>query len=199
MNQAREGSVSTEPFTRARVSVTFLAMHRPPEPPVPCLPDGVDFVRIRPCSVPFYRYLYSEVGGEYLWWMRRNEPDDRLAILLGHPQIAVHVLTINDEPAGIAELDFRPAITVNLAYFGLMKRAIGRGLGLPFLHAALDEAWSVRPRAVTVNTCTADHPRALPTYLRAGFVKLRTVEEDWDIPDRLGLNVPERLRVGRTP
>jgi hypothetical protein len=48
---------------------------------------------------------------------------------------------------------------------------------------------------VTVNTCTADHPRALPTYLKAGFVKIRSMDEEWDIPERLGITVPERLRV----
>jgi hypothetical protein len=45
-----------------------------------------------------------------------------------------------------------------------------------------------------VNTCTADHPRALPTYLRAGFVVVRQVAEDWKVPARLGLEIPDRLR-----
>jgi DNA-binding CsgD family transcriptional regulator len=52
-----------------------------------------------------------------------------------------------------------------------------------------------RPRAVTVNTCNADHPRALPLYLRAGFVKVRSVDEVWEIPDRVGLTVPDRLKA----
>ena len=38
---------------------------------------------------------------------------------------------------------------------------------------------------MTVNTCTADHPRALPTYLRAGFRPLRQVREIWQVPLRL--------------
>ena len=49
--------------------------------------------------------------------------------------------------------------------------------------------------ALTVNTCTADHPRALPGYLRAGFRPLRAVREVWDVPNQLGLSIPERLRV----
>ena len=48
------------------------------------------------------------------------------------------------------------------------------------------------PRAVTVNTCTADHPRALPTYLRAGFHPIRQVREEWDVPCRLGLEISAR-------
>jgi len=184
----------SEPVTRAAVTVTFLAMSRAPELPA-SFPGDVRFVRVRNCSVPFYRYLYSEIGGDYLWWMRRAETDARLAAHLANPQIAVHVLTLGEEPVGIAELDYRPMITVNLAYFGLMRHVIGRGLSTRFLGATLTQAWSHRPRAVTVNTCNADHPRALPMYLRAGFVKLRSVDEIWDIPDRVGLTVPERLKV----
>lgn len=183
-----------EASTRAFVTVTFLAMSRRPEGDAP-LPDNVRFSRVFPCPVEFYRYLYNEVGADYLWWMRRAETDARLAAHLANPQIAVHVLEIDGVAAGMAELDFRPLVTVNLSYFGLMRHAIGRGLGYPFLLAALQEAWRREPRAVTVNTCTADHPRALPMYLRAGFVKLRSVDEVWDIPDRVGLHVPPRLQV----
>ena len=184
----------SEPATRVGVTVTFLAISRPPDLPA-SFPSDVRFVRVQPCSVGFYRYLYSEIGGDYLWWMRRAEPDVRLAAHLAHPQVAVHVLTIGEEPVGIAELDYRPMGTVNIAYFGLMRHVIGHGLGTRFLGATLTQAWTHRPRAVTVNTCTADHPRALPLYLRAGFTKLRSVDEIWDIPDRVGLRVPERLRV----
>ena len=60
---------------------------------------------------------------------------------------------------------------------------------------AIDAAWRNGPRTVTVNTCTADHPRALPTYLRAGFRTLRQVRELWNVPLRLGMSIPDRLRV----
>ena len=48
---------------------------------------------------------------------------------------------------------------------------------------------------VTVNTCTADHPRALPNYIRAGFKPMRAVREIWEVPLHLGLRIPDRLRV----
>ncbi len=48
---------------------------------------------------------------------------------------------------------------------------------------------------MTVNTCTADHPRALPAYLRAGFRVLRTQHEEWNVPPHLGLEIPDRLRL----
>jgi GNAT superfamily N-acetyltransferase len=83
---------------------------------------------------------------------------------------------------------------VNLAYFGLMPWMIGKGLGQAFLRDAVDTAWGAGARAVTVNTCTADHPRALPTYIASGFAPVRTLRETWPIPVRLGLTVPEHLR-----
>ena len=84
---------------------------------------------------------------------------------------------------------------MNIAYFGLLPHLVGQGLGRAFLRAAIDAAWALEPRAIRVNTCTADHPRALPAYLRAGFRPVRTVREVWDIPDRLGLPIPPTLRV----
>ena len=74
---------------------------------------------------------------------------------------------------------------------------IGQGLGTLLLAAAIDSVFiQASPlRGMTVNTCTADHPKALPNYLAAGFVETRKVREIWDIPHRLGLVVPEHLRV----
>ena len=92
-------------------------------------------------------------------------------------------------------LDATPWPAVNLGYFGLMPHAVGRGMGLAFLRHAVDEVWRRGARAMTVNTCTADHPHALPTYLRAGFRPVRDMREEWQVPLRLGLDIPDRLRV----
>ena len=56
-------------------------------------------------------------------------------------------------------------------------------------------AWGAGARAITVNTCTADHPRALPGYLRAGFQPVRRLNEIWSVPTRLGLSIPRHLLV----
>jgi hypothetical protein len=48
---------------------------------------------------------------------------------------------------------------------------------------------------MTVNTCTADHPNALPAYHRAGFQPVRQVREIWEVPVRLGMAIPEALRA----
>jgi GNAT superfamily N-acetyltransferase len=171
-----------------------MRMDRAPTTPAPLLPPQAEVTRLSHCTVPFYRYLYNTVGGPYLWWLRRAAPNDSIAALLAEPQVAIHVLYMDGEPAGFFELDGRCDPDVNLSYFGLMPHAIGRGLGAGFLRAAVDAAFQRTRRGVTVNTCTADHPRALPTYLQAGFQTIRSIRETWDIPMRLGLKVPDRLR-----
>jgi hypothetical protein len=115
--------------------------------------------------------------------------------LLDDPSLEIHVLYKDGEPAGFFELDGRYGTSVNLSYFGLMPHMIGTGCGPGFLRQAIDAAWQSGPRTVTVNTCTADHPRALPNYLLAGFRPLRAVQEIWDVPTHLGLRIPDHLRV----
>ena len=186
---------ATNGATRIAVNVTFLRMDRRPDAPAPALPPGTTLVTLGAPTVAFYRYLYAGVGGPYCWWLRRVAPDAEIEALLASPAISIHVLYRDGEPAGFFELDARTGHDVNLAYFGLLPHMIGRGLGEAFLRHAVDAAWMLQPSQLRVNTCTADHPRALPAYLRAGFKPLRTVREVWDIPDALGMSIPAALRV----
>ena len=181
--------------TRVAVTVTFLRLDQAAEAPVAPLPAEARLVQVSACTVPFYRYLYGTVGAPYVWWLRRSLDDATLAGILGDSHVSVHVLYAGGEPAGFFELDRRSSPTVNLSYFGLMPHATGRRMGRAFLHAAIATARGAGARAITVNTCTADHPRALPGYLAAGFRPMRTVREVWDVPNRLGMVIPEHLRA----
>jgi GNAT superfamily N-acetyltransferase len=183
-----------QPATRVGVTVTFLRMEERP-PPGPPLPDDASLVRLDRCTVEFYRYLYGTVGAPYLWWLRRTLSDAALAAILADPAVSIHVLYRGGEPAGFFELDRRGRPVINLSYFGLMPHQVGRGVGGPFLAAAVQAAWAAGGRTVSVNTCTADHPRALPGYLRAGFEPVRRIHEVWDVPTRLGLSIPRHLIV----
>ena len=74
-------------------------------------------------------------------------------------------------------LDTREAGCCDLGYFGLVPEAIGRGLGRFLLETAVHAAWDLPGvERLTVNTCSLDHPRALPLYQRAGFVPVRREE-----------------------
>ena len=183
------------PVTRVGVKVTFLRMDYPPRQPAPSLPPDMQVVRARAPTVGFYRYLYNTVGADYLWWLRRTMPDRDLAHMLGDPAVSLHTLYYDGEPAGFYELDARNWPDINLSYFGLMPHAVGTGVGLAFLRSSVDEVWRRGARGMTVNTCTADHPRALPTYLRAGFEIVRQVREIWSVPNHLGLRIPPGLKL----
>ncbi|WP_421991451.1 GNAT family N-acetyltransferase [Roseococcus sp.] len=187
-----------EPTTRIAVDVTFLRMDEAPTRRAPALPPGHVVERLFPrCNVAHYRQLYAAVGHEYVWWLRRTISDGELDSILRDRAISISVLRDAEGELGFYELDRRSWPVINLAYFGLMGRGIGQGVGMAFLHHAIDTAWSEGCSALTVNTCTADHPRALPNYIKAGFEKIRTVREEWPVPNRLGLPIPERLRIQR--
>jgi GNAT superfamily N-acetyltransferase len=183
------------PVTRVGVTVTFLRMDQTPTTPAPGLAPGFQIVRAHAPSVPFYRYLYNTVGADYLWWLRRTTPDDELAALLRDEAVGIYTLYAKGEPAGFFELDGRSWPDVNLSYFGLMPNAIGHGTGFAFLRAAVDEVWRHKATGMTVNTCTADHDRALPNYLRAGFNVVRQVRETWTVPNSLNMRIPARLKL----
>ncbi len=185
-----------EPIDRAAVTVTFLRMNSRPAARPPALPEGAVLAHER-LDVPVYRKIYNEIGGPWLWWLRRVMPDELLARHLASQTVAVYVLRVGGEVAGFFETDSATWPDVNLSYFGLMPAMIGKGLGRALLGAAVESVFAGGSplRGMTVNTCTADHPRALPNYKAAGFVEVRRVREVWDIPKRLGLDVPARLKV----
>ncbi len=122
-------------------------------------------------------------------------PDRDLEAMLRAPAVLVHVLAVDGRTGGFYELDRSAWPVMNLNYFGLLPHAVGHRLGGGFLRHAIDTAFGFGAVALTVNTCTADHPRALPTYLRAGFRAVRAADEVWQVPTRLGLRIPERLRL----
>lgn len=153
------------------MTVTFLEMKaKPAAIPPPHPSKKVAILRAENPPVHFYRYLYNTVGEPYYWVDRRRMDDETLAALIQNPQLELYVLYVDGCPAGMAELDFREAHTGLLAYFGLMPEFIGKHLGYYFLYNAVQNAWTRAIRTLLVNTCTLDHPRALPLYQRMGFV-----------------------------
>lgn len=190
----RPSSGLEDAVTRGAVTVTFLRLDRF-DWVTRSLPDSTGLLAPEQCTVPFYRFLYATVGEPYLWWLRRSLDDAAIAAVLAEPAVSVHVLYTGGQPAGFFELDRRAFPSVNLSYFGLMPHVTGHRLGTAFLHTAVRTAQAMGARAVTVNTCTADHPRALPGYVAAGFKEVRSVREVWSVPLRLGLSIPAHLLV----
>lgn len=151
------------------VTVYYLEMLAPSHRTVapPC--EDLTVAHVPSPGVAYYRSLYTAVGDDWRWLSRRTMPDEALAAIIGDPRDELHVLHVDGQPAGFAELDRRNENEVELTQFGLMPEHIGRGLGKWFLQWTVDKAWSYGPKRFWLHTCTLDHPGALPNYQKAGF------------------------------
>ena len=176
------------PAGKLAVSVTYLRMDRPPDhAPVPAPSEKLALIRAERPTLSFYRFLFRGVGEPWLWADRLRMTDDALTARLHDPRTALYVLYDAGVPAGFGELYAHDAATTEIAYFGLMPESIGRGLGPFLLDGVVRMAWASGPQRVSVETCTLDHPHALKTYHRAGFVTDCQENVFRDDPRRLGL------------
>lgn len=169
--------------------ITYLEMTAPPASPSPPCPAVQHAIMLaKPMTASFYRYLYNTVGGDMMWWERRAIGDDDLQEILDNPKCDVFVLYVGGVPGGYFELvEDGTGKEIDLAYFGLMPEQIGHGMGAYMLRYAVDEAWQRGISRLTVNTCTMDHPNALPVYQRAGFEVYDRHTHLIDDPVALGL------------
>jgi GNAT superfamily N-acetyltransferase len=67
---------------------------------------------------------------------------------------------------------------VELLYFGLFPKFIGKGFGKYLLDWSIYQAWSYNPKWIQLNTCELDHPNALPTYRKLGFQDYKMAIEE---------------------
>jgi GNAT superfamily N-acetyltransferase len=152
------------------VTVTFLEMEVAPArfPPLP-VHRQVALLKTRNIPLHFYRYLMDRIGRKWHWVNALRLSDEELAAGLAYPGRDIRVLYLDGAPAGMFDLKPHAPQSVELAYFGMMEHAMGQGIGRWFLGAAIEAAWSHAPDVVTVQTCTLDHPAALPLYQKLGF------------------------------
>ncbi|MGY8768955.1 MAG: GNAT family N-acetyltransferase [Pirellulales bacterium] len=138
-------------------------------------PDGqnIETRRLNRPSGEHYKFLYQSVGSNLNWVDRLLLSDSELEKIIHDPLIDIWVLIADGKEAGYAELDRRTSGEIELAYFGLFPEFTGQGLGKCFLSFTIQQAWSYLPNRVWVHTCDLDHPAALPTYRKAGFVDYR--------------------------
>ncbi len=152
------------------VTVTFLEMNAPPAH-YPPLPYGRQVALLKTKDIPlhFYRYLTDRVGRKWHWVNVLRLNDEELAATIHREDRDIRVLYLDGAPAGFFDVKPHLPEEAELAYFGMMEHATGQGLGRWFLGAAIEACWSHKPKRVTVQTCTLDHPAALPLYQKLGF------------------------------
>ncbi len=80
--------------------------------------------------------------------------------------------------AGYLELDAHPTGDVEVAYFGLLPRFVGQGVGGHLLALGVGAAWETGAARVWAHTCSLDGPHALANYEARGFrIFDRTIEQ----------------------
>jgi ribosomal protein S18 acetylase RimI-like enzyme len=138
--------------------------------------------QVRECSSSFFRYLYVEVGRNYHWIDRLPWTDEDVARHLQQAENSLWVMTYDDETAGYFELRKCEDGSIEIAYFGLLQRFLGRGLGRHLLTCATEQAWADGANRVWLHTCTLDDPAAMPNYLKRGFRPFKTEKYSVDLP-----------------
>ena len=156
--------------------VTFLEMTERPRTPPPSRPANLNTALLqaeRP-PVDYFLYLYATVGSQYEWTDWLAKPEGELQEFIHTNGVFLYTLMLDGWPGGFFLLDGSESGVCDLAYFGLVPQAIGRGLSRWLLGTAIETGWDLPgTELMTVNTNTLDHPRALPMYQRAGFRPVR--------------------------
>lgn len=116
----------------------------------------------------FNRFLYTLVGDDWKWRDKLTWNEDQWKSCVENDALRTFVAYYDGSPAGFFELFMRDK-DVQIVYFGLTPRFIGRGFGGPLLSHAICEAWKMDPARVWVHTCDRDHPAALRNYEARGM------------------------------
>lgn len=165
-----------KPGDIAPYTVTHLGMTARPLSPIPHMPIGSTLALVAAVNLPveYFLYLYGAVGAGHEWtdWLDATRPQQEAFV--ADPKVELFTLMVDGWPGGFFVLDTRQSGTCDLALFGLVPQAAGRGLSPWLLASAIHMGWD-RPGVtkLTVNTSTFDHPRALALYQRMGFDPVR--------------------------
>ncbi|HWH23129.1 MAG TPA: GNAT family N-acetyltransferase [Allosphingosinicella sp.] len=166
--------------------VTYLEMtERPRARPMPPSPLRM---KAWPDVTPGeYRTLFERVGGRWLWYSRLRMDDETLKANICDLHAVVDRRGVE---VGMVELDFRTAGECLIRFLGLVPELAGKGHGDWLFAQTLMLAWQKGVARVHVNTCSLDHPAALPSYLKAGFSAYKRAFESFPDPRLLGV-LPE--------
>ncbi|MGB0499269.1 MAG: hypothetical protein ACPGID_13085, partial [Rubricella sp.] len=115
------------PGGRIGYTVTWLEMTGRP-PAIPAMPEHTRIVAAEPSVETFLRF-YRGVGAPYQWtdWLTAERAE--LEAFVMEARRPLFILTDGDEEAGFYMLDTTEPGVTDIAYFGLLPQAVGRGYG----------------------------------------------------------------------
>jgi len=161
------------------ITIYHLEMNSPDELRASTRAAELEVIEAEIPQYQYNRFLYQLVGEDWQWheklkWTRDQWRDyaerDQLRTFTGFDQGSI---------AGYFELEQQPTNVVELKYFGLAPKAIGKGYGSYLLSRAIQTAWHWgQTERVWLHTCTLDHPVALKNYLARGFTVFHEETEE---------------------
>lgn len=177
-----QNGFSDIPDDKLATIVTSLEMHaRPAISPAPD-GNGWSLEHKQNPDTKWYRAIYEKVGLEWLWFSRIIMPDDALNGIIQDPLVEIYSLEVGGKSEGLLELDYRDKDICELAFLGVSEAVMGKGAGRWLMNHALELAWAKPINRLWIHTCTLDHPRALPFYIRSGFTPYKRQLEIADDP-----------------
>jgi GNAT superfamily N-acetyltransferase len=156
------------------VSVWYLHMQSPSELIAKDRPADLSVVEAQIKQYQFNRFLYQLVGATWRWSDKLKLSDAQWQDYAEADNLRTWVAWCAGSPAGYFELRRDANGEVELCYFGLAEKFIGRGFGGYLLGHALQQAWNWQASRVIVNTCSLDHPSALANYQARGMQIYKT-------------------------
>ena len=157
------------------VTIYYLEMRSPDDLKEKEKPAGLEIVEAEIKEYSLNRYLYQLVGQDWSWKDKLPLSSDEWKHYAESDNLRTWVAYFKGSIAGYYELQKQKESNVEIAYFGLAPKFIGKGFGGYLLTHAIKSAWSWRNcRRVWVHTCTLDHDSALPNYLARGMKIYKT-------------------------
>jgi GNAT superfamily N-acetyltransferase len=173
---------------REAVTTTYLEMLEPSRLKPARLPQPAPLIlRAELPSPALNRFLYTAVGGDWHWTDKLAWNHARWMKYLDRPELQTWVMYAQGAPAGYVELEAQGGGNVEIAYFGLMREFIGKGLGGHLLSVGIEKAWAIPgARRVWVHTCTLDGAHALANYQSRGMSVYQTETVEKEITETPG-------------
>ncbi len=152
------------------VTVYYLEMLSPRQHQPKPLPEDLTVVEAQIRQASVNRFLYQFVGAPWNWLDKLSWSDEQWCEYAENPNLRTWIAYNRGSISGYFELQQQAESTIELKYFGLAPKAIGKGFGGALLSCAIESAWQWGDtRRVWVNTCTLDHQHALANYQSRGF------------------------------
>jgi len=135
---------------------------------------GLEINALADSNFRLNKRLYRLVGEQWQWNDRLDWSDDQWKAYAEAGDLWTWVAYFEGTLAGYFELHQQAGNDVEIAYFGLLPKFIGRGLGGCLLTRAIQAAWNLDAARVWVHTCSLDHPGALGNYRARGMQVFKT-------------------------